>query len=455
MPKNLRLTRITVYALMLLVSAAWLAVAQTPPPAPGVAHVITIDGSINPGSADFIISSIEKAQEANAAALIIELDTPGGLVNSTQDIVKVMLEAQVPIIVYVTPPGAHAGSAGVMITLAGHLAVMAPSTRIGAASPVSMTGEMDETMRAKATNDIVGFVETIAKKRGRNVDWAKKAVTEAAVVTDDEAVKHNIVDFIAKDIDEILAKADGRKIILGHDQEHVVRLKGATTERREMGWKHKLIFYLADPNLVYLFMIIGMMGLYAEFSNPGMIVPGVVGGIALVLFAVSTQILPINAVGILLIVAGLVLFILEFKFTSFGLLTAGGIVLMVFGSLFMFENTPDKVFPETEFQLRASLGVILPSVIAMGLFTLFVAYKIVRAQVRKGRTGQEGIIGEFGTAATDIGQAGKVTVQGIYWDAGSDQPIAKGSRIRVVDAQGLMLLVEAIHANSSLETKES
>jgi len=448
----LRKARTILFTAFLILGLALWALAQVAAPGTPVVHVLTVDGAINPGSADYIIRAVETATAAGAAALLIEIDTPGGLVDSTQDIVKAMLDADVPIITYVTPPGAHAGSAGVMITLAGHVAAMAPSTRIGAASPVSMTGEMDETMRAKATNDIVGFVEAIAKKRGRNVEWAKKAVTEAAVVTDDEALKQKVVDLIAKDVDELLALADGMEIVLGHDKKHTLALAGATLDRRSMTWKQKLVFYLADPNLVYLFMIIGMLGLYAEFSNPGMILPGVVGVISLVLFAVSTQILPINTVGLLLIVAGIVLFILEFKFTSFGALTAGGVVLLIVGSLFLFENTPDKVFPAAEFQLQASLGVILPTAIAMGLFTLFVAYKVIRGQVQKGRTGQEGIVGETGTAASEIARKGKVLVQGVYWEAenAAAAPIPAGAEIRVVAADGLRLKVAMLN-----ETKES
>ena len=440
----MRRARWTLCLALLLAGAIWLAAAAEESAAPAVVQVITIDGAINPGSADFIISSIRNAARENAAALLIELDTPGGLVDSTQDIVKEMLDSPVPIIVYVTPPGAHAGSAGVMITLAGHLAVMAPSTRIGAASPVAMGGEMDETMKAKATNDVVGFVEAIAKRRGRNVEWAKRAVTEAAVVTDDQAVKDGIVDFVAKNLDDLLAQADGREVTLGQDVKRELRLKGAAVDRRAMGLKHKIIFHLADPNLVYLFMIIGMLGLYAEFSNPGMVVPGIVGGICLILFAVSTQILPINAVGLLLIAAGIVMLVLEFKFTSYGALTAGGVTLMVLGSLFMFDNAPDKVFPAPTFRLQASWGVILPSVIAIGAFSLFVAYKIIRAQVRQGLTGQEGIVGETGEAATAIEPRGKVLVQGTYWDADADAPIEKGARIQVVGVRGLRLKVKKL-----------
>ncbi len=436
----------TVFALTFLVGLASLALAAfaAPPNGAPVVRVITIDGAINPGSADYIISAIRRADAMGEAAVLIELDTPGGLVDSTEDIVKAMLDSPVPIIVYVTPSGAHAGSAGVMITLAGHLAAMAPSTRIGAASPVSMNGQMDETMKSKVTNDIAGFVESIAKKRGRNVEWAKKAVTQAAVVTDDEALKQGVIDIVAKDVNDLLRQADGRTVTVRGDVRRTLQLAGANVVYHVMNLRQKLIFHLADPNFVYLFLMIGMLGIYAEFSHPGMILPGVVGGVALVLFAISTQVLPINAMGLLLIAGGLALFLLEFKFASYGALTAGGVVLLVLGSLFMFENTPDKIFPTGDFRLRASWAVIVPSVAALGGFTLFVAYKVLRAQVRKGLTGAEGIVGETGVAATSIDREGKVHVHGSFWDAVADETIERGAKIRVVAAEGLLLKVKKV-----------
>lgn len=441
----MRHVRVTVYLLMLLLGMGLLAFAQEEQPvaAQPFVHVIAIDGTINPGSAQFIINAIDKAEKAGAAALAIELDTPGGLVDSTRDIVQKMLGANIPVIVYVTPMGAHAGSAGVMVTLAGHIAAMAPSTSIGAASPVSMTGEMDETMKAKAFNDITAFVEGIAEARGRNVEWAKKAVTEADAVTATKAAKLNVIDFVAENLDDVLARADGKKVKLGDGATVTLALKGARQVPQKMSLKHLIIFHLADPNLVYFFMIIGMLGIYAEFSHPGLIFPGVIGGICLLLFLVSTQILPINTVGLVLIAGGLVLFILEFKFTSYGLLTVGGVALMVLGSLFLFD-APEKVYQTPSFKLQVSWGLILPSVLALGGFTLFVAYKVLRAQVSKGRTGQEGIVGDLGVASTDVHTKGKVRVQGIYWDAHSDRSIAGGSRIRVVATDGLQLKVEKI-----------
>lgn len=436
-----RYLRLSLYVALVLFSLTLIAQAQEEPGTTSFVHLIKIDGTINPGSADFIVTSIDEATQAGAQALVIELDTPGGLVDSTRDIVQAMLASLVPVFVYVTPAGAHAGSAGVMVTLAGHIAAMAPSSSIGAASPVSMTGEMDETMKAKAFNDVTAFVEGIAEARGRNKTWAKKAVTEAAAVTATEAARLNVIDFVADTLEDVLAKADGRMVALGDGTKVKLQTKNAEIRHREMSLKHKFIFWLADPNLVYFLMIIGMLGIYAEFSHPGMIFPGVVGGICILLFLVSTQILPINTVGLLLIALGIVLFVLEFKITSYGALTLGGIVLMTLGSLFLFDN-PGKVFQTPDFSLRVSWGLILPSVLALGAFTLFVAYKVIRAQLRKGLTGQEGIVGEFGVAATDVSDSGKVRVQGVFWDAIADESIPQGNKIKVVAADGLNLKVE-------------
>jgi len=437
----LKRARLIVYLALIGLGLSLLAFAQEEPAEQGFIYLIEIDGTINPGSAAYITEAIAKAEAAGATALLIEMDTPGGLVDSTRDIVQSMLASPLPIFVYVTPQGAHAGSAGVMVTLAGHIAAMAPSTSIGAASPVSMSGEMDETMKAKAFNDIAAFVEGIAEARGRNVEWAKKAVTEAAAVTASEAEKLNVIDFMVASRDELLAKADGKTVTVAGDKKITLKTKGLPVKKHPMSFKHLIIFYLADPNLVYFFMIIGMLGIYAEFSHPGLIFPGVIGGVSLLLFLVSTQILPINTVGLVLIAGGLVLFVLEFKFASYGLLTLGGIALMIFGSLFLFDN-PEEVFQTPSFNLRVSWGLILPSVLALGGFTLFVAYKVLRAQVKKGRTGSEGIVGEFGVAATDVRRSGKVRVQGIYWDAYADQLITEGSKIQVVAADGLTLKVE-------------
>ena len=407
-----------------------------------VVRVITIDGSINPGSADFIINSIENAKESGASLLVVELDTPGGLVESTRDIVQALLNSTIPVVVYVTPPGAHAGSAGVMITLAANVAAMAPGTNIGAATPVSGTGEMDETMKNKVTNDVAAWVEGIAEKRERNKDWAIRAVREAVSVTATEAKKLKVIDVLADDLPTLLEKIDGMKVKI-EGKEIALKSKDAAIERVEMGWKHKVLNLLADPNLAYIFMIIGFLGLYAEFSHPGLIVPGVVGGVCLILFLMASQILPINTLGLLLILAGIILFILEIKFTSYGMLTIGGLACLTIGSLFLFD-VPEKIVDYPAYNLQVSWSYIVPSVLIIGGFILGITYLIVKAHGRKPETGNEGMIGREGIADVDLtpGEIGKIKIRGEIWKAESDKPIEKDQRVVVTAASTTSLLLK-------------
>ena len=412
-----------------------------------VVRVITIDGSINPGSADFIINSIESAKEIGANAIVIELDTPGGLVESTRDIVQKLLNSTIPVVVYVTPPGAHAGSAGVMITLAANIAAMATGTNIGAATPVSGTGEMDETMKNKVTNDVAAWVEGIAEKRERNREWAIKAVREAVSVTATEALKLKVVDVIADDLPTLLEKIDGKKVTI-EGKEIALKTKDALIERVEMGWKHKVLNLLADPNLAYIFMIIGFLGLYAEFSHPGLIVPGVIGAICLILFLMASQVLPINTLGLLLILAGIILFILEIKFTSYGMLTIGGLACLTIGSLFLFD-VPEKIVDYPSFNLQVSLSYIIPSVLVIGGFILGVTYLIVRAHGRKPETGNEGMIGRKGITTDDLipGETGKIKIGGEIWNAESNEPIGMGERVVVIEASTTSLQLKVKKAD--------
>lgn len=405
----------------------------------GTVHVITIDGSINPGSADFIIRSIQSAKSAGVDMFIIELDTPGGLVESTLDIVTELLKSEIPVVVYVSPPGARAGSAGAIITLAADIAAMAPATNIGAASPVSSSGEMDETMKSKVTNDLASKVESIAERRGRNKEWAIKAVREASAITSTHALKINVIDVIAENLPELLEQLDGREVKLT-DKTVKLNVKNAKIVRVEMGWKHKLLNLLADPNLAYLFMIIGMLGIYAEFSHPGLIVPGVIGAVCIILFLVASQVLPINTFGIMMILLGLVFFILEFKFTSYGGLTITGLVCLTVGSLFLFD-VPEKVVNPNSFSLQVSWSYIVPSVAVLGSFVIGITYLIVKTQRRKPETMREGIIGRTGVAATDFepGKAGKVEIVGELWKAEADEPIAKGEKVVAIEASSSSL----------------
>lgn len=446
---------ITILGIVLILAGfALVAIGQEEDLARPPVVVLTIDGSINPGSADFIITSLDRALLEGAQAVVIELDTPGGLVESTRDIVQALLSSKIPVIVYVTPPGARAGSAGVMITLAADIAAMAPGTNIGAATPVSGTGEMDETMKNKVTNDVAAWIEGIAEKRGRNKEWAIKAVREAVSVTATEALRLKAIDIVSDDLPSLLSTVDGRTLTVA-GKKTTLTTKNAKILRLEPGLKHRLIMRLADPNLAYLFMIIGFLGIYAEFSHPGLILPGVVGGICLVLFLMSTQILPINTIGLLLIVIGLALFILEVKFTSYGMLTAGGLACLTLGSLFLFD-VPEKIVDYPTFNLQVSWSYIIPSVLVIGGFVLGVTYLIVRAHKRKPETGHEGILGRVGQAVGDIeaGQAGQIEIVGEIWKAEAIEPIQKGDRVIVMAASttGLVLKVKKNTPQDNIES---
>ena len=447
--------------LFLLLGTALFALAQpavTPEeniPRPEVT-VVTIDGSINPGSADYIIASLEQAKLNRSSALIIELDTPGGLVDSTRDIVQAMLNSSVPTVVYVTPPGAHAGSAGVMITLASNIAAMAPSTNIGAASPVSGTGEMEETMKRKVTNDVAAWVKGIAEERGRNAEWAEKAVREAVSATATEAKELNVIDVIATDLDDLLTKIDGMKVKTVGGTEVVIKAKDAKIHRPEMSLKHKMLMRLADPNLAYIFMIIGFLGLYAEFSNPGLIFPGIVGAISMILFLLATQVLPINTIGVILIIAGIIMFVLEVKVSSFGMLTLGGLLALTIGSLLLFD-VPEEIMDYPEFNLQVSWALIIPSVIVVGGFLMLATWLIFRTHQRRPETGSEDMVGVLGKAITDIAPdaPGRVALRGETWRAQSKQHIANGDPVVVIGSSksDLTLFVEKPKSSSQNKTE--
>jgi len=407
--------------------------------------VVKFAGTVNPGSADYIDWAIKQAVLASSECLVIEMDTPGGLVASTRKIVQSILNAPLPVVVYVSPAGAHAGSAGVMITLAGHIAAMAPGTNIGAAHPVTAGGgEIDEEMKKKITNDTIAFVKAIAQKRKRNVEWAITAVSESASATADEALKLGVIDLLADSTQGLLAEIDGEKIELD-GREVVLKTKDAQVTRVEPSLKHKLLMTLADPNIAYILLLIGIIGLYVEFSHPGLIFPGVAGAMALILFLVSIQTLPINYGGLILILLAIVLFVLEMKIASYGLLTIGGIICFTLGALFMF-NAPDKVFDAGHFSFAISKTLVFPTAIALGGFVGLVAFLVIRTQSKKPYTGIEGLLGARGEVRTALGpkQKGLIFVHGEYWKAVSDEPISEGEEVEVVGHDGLILKVERV-----------
>jgi len=395
--------------------------------------VISVEGVINPVTSEFIVKSISEAQQGDFEAVIIELDTPGGLDTSMRQIIKAINTSKVPVIVYVSPSGARAASAGVFITLAAHIAAMAPGTNIGAAHPVGLGGKMSKTMIEKATNDAVAYIRSLAKTRNRNPDWAEQAVRKSISATAEEALKMGVIDIVANNLKELLKAIDGREVQT-IDGKKVLKTKDAIIVRRTMGLRLKILKAISDPNVAYILMLLGFYGLFFELTNPGAVFPGVVGAICLILAFYAFQTLPVNYAGVLLILLAIVMFILEVKITSHGALTIGGIISMIIGSLMLFKS-PGPF-------MKLSLTLILPAVIVTALFftlTLSLAFK---AWKRKPVTGVEGIVGLEGIAFTDVHTEGLVLVRGEYWQAFSDEPIKKGEKVIVESVSGLKIKVK-------------
>jgi membrane-bound serine protease (ClpP class) len=400
-------------------------VLAAPGPVSARVNVITIDGSINPAVDDFIRESLLTSRDDGAEALVIELDTPGGLLTSAKSIVKEILGAPVPVIVYVAPAGASATSAGVFVTMAAHIAAMAPGTTIGAAHPVEAGGgDVGGDMREKMENFVVSFGQAIAERRGRNVAWAEQAVRQSVSITEKEAVEKHVVDVVAPDLAALLAQAAGREVQIG---ETTIRLTlGPHTEivRLDMRLKHRVLAIIADPNVAYLLFMAGLLGLYFEFASPGVVLPGVVGGICLLLALAAFQVLPINSTGILLILFAVSLMIAEAFIPSFGVLGVGGIVAFVLGSLLLFDT------PESSIAVERS--IVAAAVLTMSGFMLAVGYLVLRSQRRRATTGAEGLVGEIGVVRECGDHDGKVFVHGEYWDVVSDAALKVGDRVEVV-----------------------
>jgi membrane-bound serine protease (ClpP class) len=402
-----------------------------------VFDVITVSAAITPPIAEYIVQSIGEAASSGAEGLILRLDTPGGLDLAMRDIAKGILNAPIPVIVYVAPSGARAASAGVIITVAAHVAAMAPGTNIGAAHPVALGigGGMDKTMSRKVENDAVAYVRGIANKRARNEDWVEKAVRKSESITAEEALRLKVIDFVATDLNRLIEQLDGREIPLAAGKK-VIKTKGAILNEKIMGTRQKILAALSDPNIAYILLLIGLAGLYFEFSNPGVILPGVIGGISLILAFFAMQTLPVNYAGIALILFAIILFIAELKVVSHGILAVGGVVSLVIGSLMLFQS-PDP-------SLRVSWGVLIPAVSITSLFFVSVIAIAVKAQLRPRQGGKEGMEGEEGRAITDVFAEGKVLIHGEYWNAESDVPVTQGSKIRVTRVEHMKVKIEPI-----------
>lgn len=397
--------------------------------------LIEVDGIINPATAKFITDSIDQASQQGGQCLIIELDTPGGLMESMRIIDKKMLSSTIPIIVYVAPSGARAASAGVFITLAANIAAMAPGTHIGAAHPVTMGagGKEDKTMTEKILNDAVSYIKTIAKTRGKNVDWAEKAVRKSVSITEEEALKLNVIDLISPDLQDLLTKVNGRVVKL-NGMTRTLLTEGVKTRPIQMSWRYRLLDIISNPTIAYILLMLGIYGIFFELSSPGAILPGVVGGIFLILAFYALQMLPINYAGLALIFFGIILFIAEIKVVSHGLLSVGGVISLLFGSMMLIETPADY--------MKISLSVIIPAVLVSAGFFIFAVSKAIHARLKKPTTGMEGLIGEEGIAVTSIAPEGKISIHGEFWNAMSDQRIEQEEKVQVIGVKNLRLKVK-------------
>ena len=394
-----------------------------------LAYIVNIDGTINPALADYILKSIQQAEDRKADIVVIRMDTAGGLVTST----KAMINSSVPVAVFVGPSGSSASSAGALITVCADIAAMAPGTNIGAAHPVGSGGkEINEVMSEKIVNDLTAYIRGIVKQKGRNAGWAEKAIRESVSVTAKEALELHVIDVMAISVTDLLNKIDGRKI-KKKGVELTLHTKGARQKRVAAGWRFQVLDVVANPNIAYLLMMVGTLGILMEIYSPGLIFPGVIGGMSLLLALFALQVLPVNYVGILLIILAIIFFIMEVKITSFGLLSVAGIISMTLGSIMLFETSDSA--------LRVSWYVIVPTVGCFSAFFIVAVSLVVRAWKKKPRTGEQGLMGEIGKAVSDILEDGKVDIHGEIWNARSDSLIPKGERIRVIKVDKLSVYV--------------
>lgn len=396
----------------------------------GEVLIIEMEGAIGPATAMFLSRGIDVAEAEGAKLVIIRLDTPGGLGSSMRTMVKAIMNSKIPVVVYVGPKGAGAASAGVMITIAAHVAAMAPSTNIGAAHPVTAGGkDIQKTMSEKVVNDMASYGRGIAQEKGRNAEWVEKAIRESVSITADEAVKKNVVDLVASDIDELLVLLDGREITL-NGEKVTLSTKDLVLKYYRPGWRDRLLKTISDPNIAYILMMIGLAGLYFEFSNPGAVLPGVIGAISLIIAFYSFQTLPVNYAGLLLIALSIIFFIAEIKITSYGVLSLGGLISLTLGSIMLFED------------VSVSLRLMLPTIILVGSFFILVSALAFRAYRVKPKSGMDGLIGEVGLVKEAIDLEGLIFVHGEFWRATAGEKIEEGEKVKVEGAEGLILRVK-------------
>lgn len=423
----------TIHLIVLLL--VWLCLAPLPSPAMAgnTVRLLTVHGTINPVTAAYLQRNVTAAAHDGDRLLLVELDTPGGLDTAMREIVKAILASPVPVAVYVAPAGARAASAGAVICLAADICAMAPGTTIGAAHPVTIGEKPDAVMANKVLNDAAAYVRGLAEQRGRNPEVAERMVRESLAIPAEQAVTERVADLLATDRAELLQKLDGRQVSHG-GREITLRLAGAAFRAEPMGVRERILDAIGNPDVAYVLMMLGFLGLFFEFANPGVILPGVVGGISLILAFFAFQTLPVNYAGVLLILLALVLFVAEIKIVSHGILAGGGVIAMVLGSLFLFDSSSAA--------FRVSWPVIGVTVLAVSAFFLLVVAKAVQAHRRRPTTGREGLVGETGQAVSAIAPEGRVFIHGEYWDARSDEPVACDEPVTVVAVEGMRLKVK-------------
>ena len=436
-----------------LLLATGVVVAQTSPKpaAPAAAestrvYEIRIDGVIHGVMSEYVEGGFRAAEAANARVILITMDTPGGVDGAMREIIQRIIRSSIPVVVFVAPSGSRAASAGFFILLSADVAAMSPGTNTGAASPVFIgAGDSDtentKTLRRKATSDAAAYIRSIVGQRGRNVALAEQAVTEAKAFSEKEALQNKLIDIVASSTDDLLKQLDGRTITRFDGTQTTLDLKNVVRESHEMNRQQRFLSRLAQPDLVFILFLVGILGLYVEFNNPGLILPGVVGAVSLILALVAMQVLPINLIGVLLIVAALGLFILEAKYTSHGLLALGGVVMMMLGAMLLIRS------PFTG--LRVSIGTALGVTLPFGILTVFLMRQVIKSFAWKQAAGAEALVGAVGEVTELIDGKGMVFVAGELWRAAAGEKIPRGARVRVTRVEGLTVHVEAV------ETKQA
>ena len=416
---------------MRLFFAFWIAVSLSAAPR---VIAVTIDGMVHPVTVEIVGDALAQAQREHAQLVLVRLNTPGGLLDATREIIEKLDASSVPVVTYVTPSGGRAASAGFFLLEAGDIAAMAPGTNTGAASPVLMGQQMDPVMRSKIENDTAAMLRTLTGRRGRNSELAEKTVREAKAFTDQEALSNHLVEWVVLDERRLLAELNGREITRFDGSKHKLDLGGAEIVEARTTLRERLIAAIADPNIGFVLLALGALGIYVEFSSPGLIFPGVAGGVLLLLGLSSLAVLPINWAGAGLIALGLAFFVLEAKYASHGVLGIGGAVSMVLGALFLVNGPPE---------MRIHLGTALSVTLPFAAITIFLVSLVIKARANKVITGVSGMLGSIGVTRTALNPAGTVLVRGEYWNATSNAPMDAGVRVRIAAVDGMTLRVEA------------